>query len=233
MARTTGEGRSMSRLRGGVLASLGALHDRVLRRDRRRARHRRRSARRASSRNRTGQRCSAGGAQGVTRRLAADRDTPRGDEARREERPRARRNGRVPQRQARLHAGARAAHARPTKPRGWAGSRRSTSTRSFRFRIRCRTGSQDPTPQPPPGADTPRVNPYMPTRDTGAAQFVNAPPDLGRARHDDRHPRHRSRPRQPGRQRRRARASARSSTGSPTRIRLRTATRRGGCRPAP
>jgi len=38
------------------------------------------------------------------------------------------------------------------------------------------TGSQNPTPQPPPGADTPRVNPYMPTRDTGAAQFVNAHP---------------------------------------------------------
>ena len=37
-------------------------------------------------------------------------------------------------------------------------------------------GSQDPTPQPPPGADTPRVNPYMPTRDTGAAQFVNEHP---------------------------------------------------------
>ena len=37
-------------------------------------------------------------------------------------------------------------------------------------------GSQDPTPQPPPGADTPRVNPYLPTRDTGAAQFVNEHP---------------------------------------------------------
>ena len=37
-------------------------------------------------------------------------------------------------------------------------------------------GSQNPTPQPPPGADTPRVNPYMPTKDTGAAQFVNAHP---------------------------------------------------------
>ena len=37
-------------------------------------------------------------------------------------------------------------------------------------------GSQDPTPQPPPGANTPRVNPYMPTKDTGAAQFVNAHP---------------------------------------------------------
>jgi len=38
------------------------------------------------------------------------------------------------------------------------------------------TGSQNPTPQPPPGVDTPRVNPYMPTKDTGAAQFVNAHP---------------------------------------------------------
>ena len=37
-------------------------------------------------------------------------------------------------------------------------------------------GQQDVTPQPPPGADTPRVNPYMPTRDTGAAQFVNQHP---------------------------------------------------------
>jgi hypothetical protein len=37
-------------------------------------------------------------------------------------------------------------------------------------------GQQDVTPQPPPGADTPRVNPYMPTRDTGAAQFVNEHP---------------------------------------------------------
>ena len=30
--------------------------------------------------------------------------------------------------------------------------------------------------QPTPGAATPRVNPYMPTQDTGAAQFVNAHP---------------------------------------------------------
>jgi hypothetical protein len=30
--------------------------------------------------------------------------------------------------------------------------------------------------QPPPGAATPRVNPYMPTQDTKAAQFVNAHP---------------------------------------------------------
>jgi subtilisin family serine protease len=31
-------------------------------------------------------------------------------------------------------------------------------------------------PQPVPGAGTPRVNPYMPTQDTGAAQFVDANP---------------------------------------------------------
>ncbi len=37
-------------------------------------------------------------------------------------------------------------------------------------------GIQDPSPQPAPGADTPRVNPYMPTGDTGAAQFVDAHP---------------------------------------------------------
>jgi hypothetical protein len=37
-------------------------------------------------------------------------------------------------------------------------------------------GTQPPSPQPPPGANTPRVNPYMPTKDTGAAQFVNAHP---------------------------------------------------------
>ena len=37
-------------------------------------------------------------------------------------------------------------------------------------------GVIDPTPQPAPGAGTPRSNPYMPTRDTGAAQFVNQHP---------------------------------------------------------
>ena len=31
-------------------------------------------------------------------------------------------------------------------------------------------------PQTPPGPDTPRVNAYLPTRDTGAAQFVNGHP---------------------------------------------------------
>lgn len=37
-------------------------------------------------------------------------------------------------------------------------------------------GIQDPAPQPAPGASTPRVNPYMPTGDTGAAQFVEQNP---------------------------------------------------------
>jgi subtilisin family serine protease len=37
-------------------------------------------------------------------------------------------------------------------------------------------GSQLPTPQTPPGASTPRDNPYMPIRDTGAAAFTAAHP---------------------------------------------------------
>lgn len=37
-------------------------------------------------------------------------------------------------------------------------------------------GQGDPTPQPPPTASTPRVNAYMPTGDTGAAQFVDTHP---------------------------------------------------------
>ncbi|MCG8916792.1 S8 family serine peptidase [Actinokineospora sp. PR83] len=37
-------------------------------------------------------------------------------------------------------------------------------------------GAVDPTPQPAPGPATPRVNPYMPTGDTNAAQFVNDHP---------------------------------------------------------
>jgi Subtilase family len=39
-------------------------------------------------------------------------------------------------------------------------------------------GAVNPTPQTPPSAATPRVNAYMPTGDTGAAQFVNANPTL-------------------------------------------------------
>ncbi|TQM57831.1 S8 family serine peptidase [Humibacillus xanthopallidus] len=37
-------------------------------------------------------------------------------------------------------------------------------------------GSQPATPQTPPGPDTPRDNPYMPIRDTGAAAFTAAHP---------------------------------------------------------
>jgi subtilisin family serine protease len=37
-------------------------------------------------------------------------------------------------------------------------------------------GAVPPTPQPAPDASTPRSNPYMPTRDTGAAQFVQSHP---------------------------------------------------------
>ena len=37
-------------------------------------------------------------------------------------------------------------------------------------------GASPVEPQPAPGAATPRVNPYMPTQDTKAAQFVNAHP---------------------------------------------------------
>jgi subtilase family protein len=39
-------------------------------------------------------------------------------------------------------------------------------------------GVQNPTPQPAPDANTPRVNPYMPTQDTGAAQWVDRNPKL-------------------------------------------------------
>lgn len=37
-------------------------------------------------------------------------------------------------------------------------------------------GKADPGSQPQPDADTPRVNPYLPTGDTGAAQFVEGHP---------------------------------------------------------
>jgi subtilisin family serine protease len=37
-------------------------------------------------------------------------------------------------------------------------------------------GASAPVPQTPPGADTPRINPYLPTGDTGAAQFALANP---------------------------------------------------------
>ncbi|MBA3621810.1 MAG: serine protease, partial [Actinomycetota bacterium] len=38
-------------------------------------------------------------------------------------------------------------------------------------------GVVDPTPQPPPGADTPRSNPYMPIRDINAHKFTRAHPN--------------------------------------------------------
>jgi hypothetical protein len=37
-------------------------------------------------------------------------------------------------------------------------------------------GSEDPIPQQAPNASTERANPYLPTQDTGAAQFVNTNP---------------------------------------------------------
>jgi subtilisin family serine protease len=37
-------------------------------------------------------------------------------------------------------------------------------------------GASAPLPQQPPGKDTPRVNPYLPTGDTGAAQFAQHSP---------------------------------------------------------
>lgn len=37
-------------------------------------------------------------------------------------------------------------------------------------------GIQDPSPQPAPGRNTPRVNPYLPTGDINAADFVNKHP---------------------------------------------------------
>ena len=38
-------------------------------------------------------------------------------------------------------------------------------------------GAQNPLPQTPPSASTPKVNPYMPIGDTGAAQFAMANPE--------------------------------------------------------
>ena len=88
-------------------------------------------------------------------------------------------------------------------------------------------GAVNPTPQTPPSAATPRVNAYMPTGDTGAAQFAVANPtldgrgvtigivDLGVS----------LRPSEPGDDEQPA--SGRSSTGSLLRIRRMTATRPG------
>jgi hypothetical protein len=48
--------------------------------------------------------------------------------------------------------------------------------REYRFSEPRPQGIDDPDPQPAPGASTPAVNPYMPTGDTGAAQFVQQNP---------------------------------------------------------
>jgi len=48
--------------------------------------------------------------------------------------------------------------------------------REYRFDEPRPAGIDDPDPQPAPGANTPGVNPYMPTGDTGAAQFVEQNP---------------------------------------------------------
>jgi hypothetical protein len=48
--------------------------------------------------------------------------------------------------------------------------------REYRFTEPRPQGIDNPHPQPAPGANTPAVNPYMPTGDTGAAQFVEHNP---------------------------------------------------------
>ena len=53
---------------------------------------------------------------------------------------------------------------------------RSTSTGSIPIDDPQPEGAQQPIPQTPPDAKTPRVNPYMPTGDTQAAQFALANP---------------------------------------------------------
>ena len=87
-------------------------------------------------------------------------------------------------------------------------------------------GTVAPTPQTPPSAATPRVNGYMPTGDTGAAQFALANPtwdgrgvtigivDTGVSLD---HPSLTTT----------STGERKSSTGSPARIRRRTATRPG------
>ena len=207
----------MSRLRGGVLASLGALTIAcfvVIGASAASSPHRAKS--KFTKQDRTAlARQEARGVRVVSLLIATPRE---GTKNRREERPRARRNGRVPKRQARLHAGASAApQGRPSLAAG----------RDPDDQRRRRHSASDP---PPAGSQNPTIRSRRPGGHA-AGQPVHAhaghgrgavrqrPPDVGRPRHDDRHPRHRSRSRQPGRQRRRARASARSSTGSRTRTR--------------
>ena len=83
----------------------------------------------------------------------------------------------------------------------------STSTASSSSTTRDPRAAQNPAPQTPPGAATPRNNPYLPIGDTRRRPVRRRQPDVGRPRHDDRGPRLRRRPRPPG--------AATTTTGEP------------------
>ena len=70
-------------------------------------------------------------------------------------------------------SGSRCRSARPTRPRACSGIQTINFDALIPLPDPLPDGQEPVDPQPPPGADTPRVNPYMPTRDTGAAQFVD------------------------------------------------------------
>ena len=92
------------------------------------------------------------------RRAGRDGPVPRGSDRlhpRRGSDRQGRRRGRA---QGRSVPGRRLGHPAPGSPRGDP------------------AGATDPTPYPAPGASTPRINPYMPIGDTGAAQFTDAHP---------------------------------------------------------
>ena len=78
---------------------------------------------------------------------------------------------------------------------------RSTSTASYRIpdpRRRHRAAPpRQGTASRRPARTTPADNPYLPVGETGAIDFVDAPPHLGRARRHRRHPGQRRRPRPP------------------------------------
>ena len=75
--------------------------------------------------------------------------------------------------------------------------------------------------------DTPADNPYLPVGETGATDFVDAPPHLGRTRRHRRHPGQRCRPRPPRAADAPPTASRRWPAGSPPPIRPSTATSPG------
>ena len=76
-------------------------------------------------------------------------------------------------------------------------------------------GQVHPTPYAPPSASTPRGQPLHADRRHRRGPVRPGAPDVGRPRHDDRHPRPRRGPRAPGPADHDAPVSARSSTGSP------------------